>query len=44
MILVVIDSTKPITNDEVEMVHYLRKYGQTQKIAIACTKCEKIFD
>lgn len=38
IIIVVVDSRKPISTDEVQLVNYLRKFSKHQKIVLACSK------
>jgi predicted GTPase len=38
LIIVVVDSQKPVSSDEIEMVKYLRKFDKNKNIILCCNK------
>ncbi len=44
MILLVIDSKKPVTRQEIKFAQYLKAFGKHAKIGVVFNKCDGLFD
>jgi len=44
MILLVIDSKKPVTQEEIKFAQYLKAFGSHAKIGVVFNKCDGLFD